>query len=75
MFYLGSGRIKRKFDREQLNALTGIEPILFQPSDPYAHVQHPTFEEESAPFIEQVVYLTTLNPSLFIIICQGTGIY
>ena len=54
VFYLASGRIKRKFDKEQLNSMTGLEPVLFQPSDPYSHIQHPYYEENSAPLIQQV---------------------
>ena len=54
VFYLKSGRIRRKFDKESLNSMTGIEPVLFQPSDPYSHIQHPFYEEENAPFIQQV---------------------
>ena len=55
VFYLSSGLIKRKFDKDQLNSLTGLEPVLFQPSDPYSHIQHPYYEECSAPSIQQVI--------------------
>ena len=55
VFYLSSGRIRRKFDKEQLNSLTGLEPVLFQPSDPYSHIHHPYYDEISAPTIQQVL--------------------
>ena len=57
VFYLKSGRIRRKFDKESLNSMTDIEPVLFQPSDPYSHIQHPFYEEENAPFIQQVTLI------------------